>query len=404
MFFGIGKPEEVRPEDLFVMLDALFERKLGSFVSRSSAIINDLKRVKIEFADQSGKFEKDDGEPYVGNIYLPNITGIKSQKGAYAKALRHAMDKMSLEAGGEANSYDRCKIVLANVDAATNEILKLNASFKLAMFCYPAYVASFRKLFSAIEKLHEALEREVDGRAQDASEYAQLRGNINDLLMQIEEIGGLRQGMAALKDAVSRKNHGTIEKNHEELSQKLSSKRSELDSLNNEISKFSEKINSLLLPLDRPAKKLDHISTRRKQLHQFISNPFDAIKGDDEYLQFIALLKELKEAIKAGTIETKNNEGTIVQISTLLDSDILGTIDSVRLLRTTKLGVEREIGILVRAINDITESKSNSEQLKQDAIDMENRSKELERDIALAQAAIVSGFLRCYRKRISIIL
>ncbi len=400
MFFGMHKPEEMNPEELFSMLDALFEKKLGSLGSLSNSIIKDLKHIKMEFGDQSLKLEKDDAEPYVGNIYLPNITGIKSQKNAYAKALKHAMDKMELDVQNCTNSYDRCKTILSNVDVTTNEILKLNASFKLAMFCYPRYITSFGRFFSTIEKLREALMRAIDARVHEASEYVELKGQINNLLMQIEEVKGLRESMGALKDAMDHKDQGTMEKDHEELSQKLSVKKSEFENFNHEISKLSEKINSLILPLDRSAKKLDHLSNRKKQLHPFISNPFDAIKSEGEYGQFVALVNELKEAIEAGTVDTKNKAGTLIQISTLLDSDVYGTINSVRSLRNAKLEVEREVSMLVRSINDIKESKNNSEQIKLDAMEMENSAKKLEREIALTKATIELSFSKYYRKSI----
>jgi len=403
MLFRKNEPENIKPDTLNGLLVSLFEKKLGQFEAKAQAIINSLGQAKIEFIDVCNKFEKLDVAPYTEDMRFANINFIKGQKELYVTALLRIISKMRLEAD-DTISYNRYKLILSNIDEITNEILKTNAHFKLVMYCYSSYIGDFKKTFSAIERFREALRREIDSRSNEASEYAKLKEQITRLNSQIDELEALGYDINALKAILNSKDKSIAEEDEAKLSESLSTKKAGLSKLNGEISKLSETISVLTIPLERPSKKLDHLSPRKKPLYYFIANPVKHISSETEYNEFVVLVKELKEAIDKETIDTKNKAGTTGLISTLLNSGLYNIINSLKLLQHKRSEVEDEIKSLEIIFEGIKKGKDTSEKTIQDMAVMEEKAKEIIKSTTSIKSMIEAMFSSYYRKSISIVL
>jgi len=403
MRFGKHEPEKIKPDELEKLLNSLFEKKLDQFEPKAHAIINELKKSKLEFSEACNELKELKAEPYTEDIRPQTINFIKSQKGLYADALRRNISNMNLEPINALNSYEKYKLILSNVDKVTNEVLKSNANFKQAMYCYSDHLGNFKRSFSAIERLMEALRHEIESRSKEASEYAALKEHISKLNLQSDELEVLNQSANALREFLNNKDKDMVGKDESKLSESLSSKRSELSSVRSEISKLSERINLLTSPLERSAKKFDHVSAKKKQLHYFLEDPITRISNEFEYIEFMTLVKELKGAVEKGTIETKNKPGTTSLISALLDSDIYNIINSLKSLQLKRSEIENEINILEIALVDIKKGKDASSKAAQEIATIEERAKEITKSMTSTKSTIEAMFSDYYHKQMSII-
>jgi hypothetical protein len=402
MLFGKKEPEKVNPDSLVTLLDSLFGNRLGDFAARSRAIAEDIRSAFAEFGKAVEAFDRVSAEPYIANPYFSNINSIKSQKVQYTGVMGHIVGKIRLDVVDGVNPYDQYRQLLSNIDMVTNEVLQTNASFKTVLLCYSNHLNALTRSFSAIERPREALRREIESKSKEASEYAALKERISVMYIKIEELKELERNLNTLKDMASSKGNGTTEKEEARLSESLAGMRVELSGASEEASRLSKNISLLTLPLERPSKKLDHSSDRRKHLYPFIADPIGSINGEDDHEAFVSLVKELKEAVEKGTVDTKNREEAIGLINKLLDADTYGYVSAFRSLQLRRSGIEREIRSLEGALADLRSSRTDSGRIAQEIKSTENRAKDANASIALVKKSIESMFLDYYRKPISI--
>jgi predicted nuclease with TOPRIM domain len=401
MFFGRRKPEAVSVDKLGQFLNSQFERKLGSLGSRSQAIIDRLNQAMRRFGDACNNFEKLEAEPNVEGRYSASINYIKTQKDRYASGLKHILDGTRLEAGDAANSYDRYRHVLSDLEGMVKRVLEMNASFKIVLYCYSNYLWDFRGSFSEIEKLAGALKGELDSRSDDFSEYSAVAERVSRLNAYREEFSALNRGAETIKTE-TRPSNDALDKNGADLSAKLEDKRAELAKLSRERSELHNKINSMVLPLERASKKLDHLSASKSKLHVFVEDPVKTINNESEYGEFKTLLRELNEKIRAGSIDLRNGDKMSETVSMLLGSDLYSMIASLRSIQQKESDIKGEIGALEGDLNEIKTERTSSERHAQKMADMKGRMAEIERGEAAEKGVIEKLFSDNYGVLISI--
>lgn len=403
MFFGRKpEPEKVDAANLIPLLNRMFDKKLGNLEHRASGITKELESMKAEFSRVCGEFEKLDAPPYTEDLWNPNINSIKSQKAAYASALRNVISKLSLEAGDAQNAYSRYKSILLNVEEATGSILHYNSNFKLILYCYSNHLRGFKKTFSDIERLRDALKSELDSRAGYFNIYNSIAEQISRLDIFTEEAEAAERGIAAIESSLNSTDDGEIEKSEKDAEQKVQQKMSELSSVNKKLSELQNRVNLLVTPLDRASKKFDHLSPRKKRLSNFIADPMAAIQNEPEYNEFVDLLNELKSSVESGKVEVKNKPEIISAISRLVESNIYVSMQSLEPVRMQKYDLEKEVRELERirdAIKAAKEGKAKSlqkiESLKADVKRIASSKEQL-------KASIEKSFSDNYSKQISI--
>jgi chromosome segregation ATPase len=404
MFFGKSKPEEVKPDALYGLLNSLFEKKLGIFSTKAQKITEELQKNCGSLTKACDDFEKLDAEPHVENIYFTNVSSIKSQKHPYLMTLERIISGTSFEAAKAQNSYERYKLILSNVQSMTNEILKTNANFKLVLYSYASHMGIFKQSFSGIEKSTEALRREIEGRSSEASEFNSLSDWISKLSMQLEAKETINGIIDRLKESMTSTKKETVEKEEADLLKGLAEKKTGLSTTEKEIESLSTKISTLTNSLERPAGKMDHLSMRKKQLRPLLIDPINTIRNEAEYAEFRASVKELKENVEKGSVDTKNKEGTLNSISLLLDADLYGMMHSLKSLQGKRSEIDYEVKIFETALSDVREGRMASEKAVQDIASIGQKLEETRKSITSAKQTLEKMFSDYYRKQITIIL
>ncbi len=405
MFWGRNsKPEEIKIEELPHLLNSLFEKKLGNFGAEAQRIAKEIRRAHAEFEKACNELEIIDAEPYVQNIYFENLSSIKSQKAPYARTLKKIIMTVEFERRSASNTYGHYRQFLSGLDAMRGEVLKANATFKLILYCYAGHMGNFRKSFADLEKYMEMMRRELESRSKEASEFSSLSDWISRLNMQLEERQATRESVEMLKQSLQAANGGALEKEESELAGRIGSTKGELAAADAGIKKLSGQISLLTTNLERPARKMDHLSMSKRQLHQFMADPIGTITDREEFGKVVAMVKELREDVEKGSVDTKNKEGTLEAISLLLDSDLYGMISSLRLLQQKRLDSEYEIRDMEITLNSLEKRRGSSEKAAQEVGAMEKRIEDTGGSVASSKKMIEKLFLEYYRRPLSITL
>ncbi|MDE1768321.1 MAG: hypothetical protein KGH69_04870 [Candidatus Micrarchaeota archaeon] len=402
MFFGKKETESIALEDLEELLESLFERKLGSLGSRAAAIASELAGSKSGFSDECDMLERLEAEPYVEELWSPNIGSIKGQKAIYARTLRQINDRLSLEADEALNTYDRYRAMLQDIGQAKESMLKANADFKLILYCYSKHLNGFKRRFSSMERLESSLRKELDSRSREASEYSETKEAISKLRLMTEELQVLNEGISAVSSSLEGKDSEANPDVHERISKELSGKQEELSAVKTDISRIRSRMDELTLPLERPSKKLDHLSARRRKLHDFIADPLGSIASDEDYDEFRAMLTELKESLDKGTVDVKNRGTALNAIEELSNMDIREKAASLRQSMERKTALEEEIRILTQALADTQDEMKAKERSSRDREGMRQKENETMHSREEAKRKVERLFETYYRKRISI--
>ena len=403
MFFGRRKLEEVKADELDQFIDIQFEKKLGRFKSRSHVITNSLNQTILRFKDACDRFEELNAEPYIENPYFTNISSIKTQKGPYARSLKHILGGTSLAAEDTSNSYDRYKRILSDLEGMIKKILGTNSSFKTVLYCYSNQLGEFKSRFSEIQRYTGALKDELDNRADDFSEYSTVVEHVSRLHSCDEELEALGKSVDKSKTDAKWDGVSASDSNETGISMKLADKKAELTRLDKEKANLHNEINSLILPLERASKKLDHLSVGKVKLHTFIENPINAINNESDYSKFRMLVKELEENMRKGAIDLKNIGNVSEAVSTLLDSDIYPLINLFKSIQQKESEVSREVGALERDLNEIKKARAASEEYAQEIAEMGAKIDEAKRSNVVEKSIIEKLCLDHYGVLISII-
>ncbi len=402
LFGGKAKAEEVEPGQLRSLLNSSFDRKLGSLRAKTEGIAKELRAARERFIAACEKFERIDPEPYTEDLYSVNVNFIRSQKGLYAEALKRLAEELVPEPAGFANAYEECESVASHVGRVSSEMLKTNATFKLVVHCYPNHLAEFKRSFSSIERLTGALRAELEKRAGEFAEYRAINESISRFETYGRELAETEAEAAALREGGTPAASAAPDAGHGEIQERLAAKRAELARVSAESSSLHHRISLLVAPLDRPAKKFDHLSARKRPLHAFIEDPIGEIRGGAEHAEFRELVQKLVEAVNSGAVEVKNREEVAGIASALLGSDLLSLADAFRSTRRTVSDLEGEVRSLERTLASLKEGRTASESAAHRIAALEEKAAGLERSCEAQKGAVERLFMESYRRLISV--
>jgi exonuclease VII small subunit len=410
MFFGNNGIEKVKIDALLQLLQSSFNIKLGTnFAMEINNIIKDLNHAFEEFENACTELEKIDAEPYVENLFQPNINALKDSKSAYAKSLLRVMNSIdawdisTAKDYQNVESYKNAKKFLENVDRVTNDMLKINANFKLTIYCYASHMKQIKRAFSLMEKLIAVLRKKLENREEEYSNYIRLKEKIEQLISKDNEIAALKESIAAMKEGIDIKKDDENYKDYEKLLENFKKYKLEFEMNIKQISEIRKNINDVILPLEKPAKKFDHISHNKLQLHKFITDFIETIKTEKDYSEFISLIKELQNTVKLMKIDIKNYQEVDKDITKIFNLDLYSMVKKIRALHENNIDIENSIKETERVIKDITNMETDFENV---AVEMHGNEKELNDIINSRESTkkiIEQFFLTFYRKKISIV-
>ena len=403
MFFGRRETaEKLPPDSLEGLLESLFNKRMMPLEARASATVNELRSAQGHFYSACTEFEKLDAAPYTEDLWMPNINSIKSQKSQYAAALKEIANSLDLDADESLNIYSRYILILSNVEGMTNNALRTNAKYKQAFYCYSSHLGNFKRASAQIERLTATLRNEIDRRSAEFEQYSNLKESIMNLKLKGEELAALSGSIAALKSNLKSSDGAGLDKVESETRDKLSAKSSELSALGGEISRLASRINLLTAPLERPSKKLDHLTIRKKSLHAFVADPVGTLKNEAEYRDFIELVQELKKNVDSGAIDTKNRQELQNSIAALLNSEIYQMISSLKTTEHKKADMTAEQRELERVLEGIISGRDSATSALHQIEKMEKDYADISMSRDSLKAKIEKEFSANYGKPISI--
>ncbi len=408
MFFGRKpEPEKINAKELFPLLNRLFDQKIGKLLSNADPIIRQLPGLREDFIRDCDEFEKVDVKPYTEYMWNPNPNAIKSQKTAYTETLRNLTSHFSSEVEAP-NSYAKYKLILMNVDELMNSILKYNSNYKTVLYCYPSHLKGFKKTFTSIEQLRNALKAELDSKEDDYNKYNSIGSRISGLSAMTEEIFILKESISALEKISQKQEDTGLSTERSKLAEKIAEKRKELSAINQEASASKDRIRNQTISLDRASKKFDHMYDRKKKLNDFVREPVSTLKNDDDNNEFIRLLTEMRDTItkaenEAEPMGIKNKDEVLEAINKIINSEIYYQVRSMDSFRERVHQTESEIRELERSyysIDAVISGKDKAanaiEKSKADLVALENKR-------AIAKKEIEDMFSESYSRNILIV-
>ncbi len=405
MFFGRREKAEPLPLDsLQGLLDSLFGKRMEPLESKASLITRELRAAQEQFSKACAEFERLDAEPYTDDIWMPNVNAIKSQKVQYAAALTEIAGSLDLRAERTADTYSRYRGILSSVEEMTNAALRTNSKFKQSFYCYSRHLGGFKRSSAYFDRLTSALRSELEKRSPEFDRYVRLSEKISRLKAYGQEIEALSSAIASLKSAPKAPDDGTAQKTEAETRKLLANKAAELADASAEMTRLENTISLLTAPLERPSKKLDHLTLRKKPLHRFIEDPIGAIRDEAEYRDFTDLVQELKKNVDSGSIDSKNRQELSNSISALLNCDIYYMISSLKSLERKKLDIMSEERELERILEELDAGRENASKSRHQIERMENDLKAISDSRESLKLEIEGEFRAAYSRPVSIML
>ncbi len=395
--FGAEKTEELRLDQLAGRLNSLFDKKISGFSSKAENLTRDLVTAKVRFGDACKKFNTLDVEPEKENIYVDNTSVLKEQKNSYSRAVIRITSEWETEIPDAPNIYYKYDTVLFGTEKFMNEVFRANATFKRVLYSYSNYLDDFKRSFSRLEKTRDALKYELHKVEREFSEFKTL----ND---QISELRNSSERYSLIEKTLSSSGSGPAgdpgSSNTNELGDRISAVDGDLSKTEREISDISGKVQRLCLPLERPARKLDHAAQNKRHLYPYIIDPLNTIKTEFNYNEFKALLAELGKSIDPGQIGERESAKIKDNILALTDFDLYGAITKINSLKSRKSELSFEAQMLRIRLKSQEESANASKRLMEDRESLKKEASAMKSKADNLRHSVQNLFFEYYKKRI----
>jgi hypothetical protein len=398
IFGGKDKVREVHFSELADMLNSDFESRMAGFSERCRQAVSKIDRSQRMFLEACSGFERINVKPDIDREYYyskvdPSL--IESQKANYIKALRGIVGSGSPALAR--NTYESNTAVLGAAKAQRDKVLKTNGTFRGVFMAYAKHLERFKEasleLDRAISKLEYELEREKDS----YEEYKRMIDSafrLSDLVRMLEEAKMEERGID------KHERDDTAETAAKEEARKI---RDELSHLSESIEGPTTEILALFLPLERPARKYDHVTGKKNKLSDAIERPIDTVSGVESYQRLREDLLSMDEAIRKGEIELKNKDDVLGNIAKICDP---GLVEKV--LKTKKMENERT-RMEQRLLSAEAELDKETAKSMENAVEIERKKglqqeiRSVSEEIATISSAIENAYGKSYKRRIKIL-
>jgi hypothetical protein len=344
MLFGRHPHKEKIPlSEMETYLDRCFDGELKRLSARLPEIETSLSRSRSAFETAIKEFSKSESPPDTEYLYGVKEAYLKSHKINYSSSLLHTFSS-PIEYGG-ANLYGKGEELINSYQSFITTVLKVNNTFKLVMIGYSGGLADVKRHFTSMERLCKDLKTELDLCSPQKNVYQKLSSKINTMLQTSLEIAALQrlQGADMSYIPTNESEFGTIKESLEEKKKKVELARHRHHEAENALS-------NLLLPIERAARKHDHLSASKIKLTDYIKAPEERIRTAGDVSVINRHLDEIEGEIREGKIEAKNTENIVSRIAAIRSSDLLGLAESCR-MASLELKIQR-----LKARNSIRKS------------------------------------------------
>ncbi|MCL5101995.1 MAG: hypothetical protein M1544_01400 [Candidatus Marsarchaeota archaeon] len=314
------KQVDLAIDSCYDYLKKMFDSSISNLNARCTAVTTRLVNYIEEFSTAITKFEgveKDPDEEFAGRM---SVSFIKTQKPKYVESLRNAVTSLNSEIAAIRydTRYEELRAFQLLFADFVSRVLSINSNFRGVVMGYSDEMKFFKKPFSNIEKALKDLEYELARGEQGFRSYTALKDEINNVIRLGNELHSII-GVGNIED--SEKPSGL---DHEiaKIKGEIAETESRINEYDRKLHSIAAEIEIVLKPLERPARKYDHLDTKKHRLSQQLGAPLKELSNEISYSGFMAALKDMRSKIADKTISVDNDAQILEQIDDAIDSGI----------------------------------------------------------------------------------
>ncbi len=398
--FGRHPPEiKIDFEQLPNYLDQCFDAKLKDLASNASRIMKALESAKYQFEKACDDFEKNESEPDTEDTPRLSVSYIKGSKAAYIKSLRSVLVRHQHAESGR-NIYSRYNYEQLQAEEMINSVLKTNMQFSAVLLGYSDRLGDFKRAFSTIEKCNKNLKDEMGMWSAEEEEHARISNEIG-------RINTLTEGRAALRSAIERISsqkipHGIDQKPQD--AQMLDEEKGRLRELEGRRSSLEAEIASMMMPLERAARKYDHSVGKHSSASDYITKPTQKITDGASYSEFQRIIGVIYKEMEAGRLEIKNRAAAQRSFDAIMSGDVLNDIEAARSL-DDQLSEKRSIvKDLERVSEELRAHEYDAKTMEEEKAELQHNDEEMAAEQESIRKSIEEEFAKFYNVKVSIIM
>ncbi len=400
MFFGNDREEHVSVSGLEMELGGLFERKLERFATKAAKISQMIAEARRDFISACDEFDRVDDKPDSDFKSWLNPGFIRSQKGAYAAALKRVFSSHETFSGNL--SYLRYSAELAGLNSAIDEMLRINGRNRDLIIAYSKHLGRFKALQSTLESCASALGAELGKVSEEYGEYKDAMEKLAKLREVCDEIAALKVELGMFDGGAGGGSGGSD--GTASMEAQAAKKRGELETLRDESSAITARVSSLVMPLGKAARTYDHFAMRKAKLAEMVENPMESLSSQERFMEFGKMLSELKESVETGRTQLKKPQETVSLISKIRDAKLYEELERKALVDKEMATVEDEILFLENEMRRIKSVAEDSEARTRKAVSLQNRIASLEASRETEKRSLEEHITKFYKKRFIVVL
>ncbi|MGC8587056.1 MAG: hypothetical protein ACP5K9_02075 [Candidatus Micrarchaeia archaeon] len=404
MLFGNPKTEEIPASQLERYLIGLFDAVTAKNVEdckrrleNVEIAISDFKLACLALADV-------DSDPDDEFISQESFGTLKYQKSVYAKTLVSSIDAAlrGIQSASGTTEYERLLADKKILEEFIAHLLKLNTSFRNVFLGYGEHFGMIKKTFKRVESSIEALRLELDKKSADFSKHRILMGNVQKLALLRESLNELKKEHLVLLEKANYSGRAKPESQDANLNLKTELLSKEISE--NELAEKSilAKINEILLPLERAARKYDHESGSKSKLAEAMQNAFASLEEDNAYENFMGMLKDMQSRIESIETDTHELELTKRKLKAALDANLKDYATEVLKLRSTRAQLSNELKTYRAILEELDSDAARGAESRKMIAANEEKSSKINSEIGSLERKIEMMVSEYYKKRIII--
>ncbi len=398
MLFGRAPSKESVPlPGLEAYLDRCFDGKVRRLAQRMPELEAALARSSAAFKKAIQEFSNSAAAPDMEYLRGLKEGNLESQKANYSSSLLHLLSS-PLEYGGSC-LYLRGKAMAGAYSSFITGVGKVNNSFRLVLIGYAGGLAEAKRQLTSMERLCRELENELGACSPEETEYRKLRARVRAMLENASEIADL--GSPAVREA-----QGTIAEDGagDAIKKQLEEREARHERAKGKRKEADASLAALLLPLERAARKHDHMSVAKIKLADYIKESAERIRNREDTRIIHHHLGEMAEEMRTGKIDAKTSAGIASRIGAVRDSDLLALAEASRRAAAEATESEAEMVELRAQLHALEKGKAERQRAEAERVQAEQDIGKRSERLSSEKKELEKLFLECYRKQAEIVI
>ena len=396
MLFGrAARNDAVGIYELGQYLDRCFDDDIRKISSRMPRLVEELGQAFSDFGASVREFSEGEPSPDMGYLYGIKEGFVTSQRPNYASHITR-IAATSPELGGE-NLYAAASKAADSYGRIILEVLKANNTFKVVIIGYAEGLKDVKRHFNDMERLHKDLKGDIDLCERRFNEYNGIRERIGKLIRDISIISEAGEAKPRPHDGTKQGINDTLK-----LKSEIAELEKELESAKVRKAETASSITRMLLPMERIARKHDHMSASTRKLGDYIDSPSKITKDAENLEEFRRQVSSMIEEVRVGKIVVKNPDQSILQLSEARDADFMALADSLHRADSELVQVNERLSEARKARSIVERANEVERQKAREEAEAQSSLADLKLSMLSRKVEIEKSFMDIYRKRIDI--